>query len=92
MDPQEACTAVKLAVSIPQQAAEEAKDNPKLRDRLIEAYQGLFSGVANKIFRISEIWYGQDKAETKPERLSSPGLSTPRETSGSDEEALDGIY
>ena len=38
-------------VSIPRQAAEEAKENPKvaeLKDRLIEAYPHLFSGVANK--------------------------------------------
>ena len=51
MDPQEAYTAVKSVVSIPQQAAEEAKQNPKvaeLKDRLIEAYPRLFSGVANK--------------------------------------------
>ena len=51
VDPQETYTAVKLVVSIPWQAAEEAKENPKvaeLKDRLIEAYQRLFSGVANK--------------------------------------------
>ena len=48
VDPQEAYTAVK---SVPRQAAEEAKENPKvaeLKDRLIEAYPRLFSGVANK--------------------------------------------
>ena len=51
VDLQEAYTAVKSVVSIPQHAAEEAKDNPKvaeLKDRLIEAYPRLFSGVANK--------------------------------------------
>ena len=51
MDPQEAYTALKLVVSIPRQAAEEGKDNPKvaeLKDRLIEAYPRLLSGVANK--------------------------------------------
>ena len=51
LDPQEAYTAVKSVVSIPWQAAEEAKENPKvaeLKDRLIEAYPRLFSGVANK--------------------------------------------
>ena len=51
VDPQEAYTAVKLVFSIPRQAAEEAKENPKvaeLKDRLIEAYPRLFSGVANK--------------------------------------------
>ena len=51
VDPQEAYTAVKSVVSIPRQAAEEAKENPKvaeLKDRLIEAFQRLFSGVANK--------------------------------------------
>ena len=51
VDPQEAYTAVKLVVSIPRLAAEEAKENPKvpeLKDRLIEAYPRLSSGVANK--------------------------------------------
>ena len=51
VDPQEAHTAVKSVVSIPRQAAEEAKENPKvaeLRDRLIEAYPRLFRGAANK--------------------------------------------
>ena len=51
MDTQEAYTAVKSVVSIPWQAAEEAKENPKVakvRDRLIKAYPRLFSGVANK--------------------------------------------
>ena len=40
VNPQEAYTAVKSVVSIPRQAAEEAKENPKvaeLKDRLIEA-------------------------------------------------------
>ena len=51
VDPQEAYTAVKSVVSIPRQAAEVAKENPKvaeLKDRLIEAYPRQFSGVANK--------------------------------------------
>ena len=51
VDLQEAYTAVKLVVSILWQAAEEAKENPKvaeLKDRLFEAYPRLFSGVANK--------------------------------------------
>ena len=51
VDPQEAYTAVKSVVSIPRQAAEEAKENPKvpeLKDRLIETFPRLFSGVANK--------------------------------------------
>ena len=51
VDPQEAYTAVKSVVSIPRQAAEEAREKPKvaeLQDRLIEAYMRLFSGVANK--------------------------------------------
>ena len=51
VDQEEAYNAVKSVVSIPRQAAEEAKDNPKVaepRDRLIEAYERLFSGVANK--------------------------------------------
>ena len=51
MDPQEAYTAMKFVVSIPRQAAEGAKESPKvaeLKNRLIEAYLRLFSGVANK--------------------------------------------
>ena len=40
-DPEEAYTAVRLVVSIPKQAAEEAQENPKvaeLDERLINAY------------------------------------------------------
>ena len=51
VDPQEAYTTVKSVASIHRQAAEEAKENPKvaeLKDRLIEAYPRLFIGVANK--------------------------------------------
>ena len=51
MDPQDAYTAVRSVVSIPQQAAEEAKEKHKvaeLKDRLIEAYLPLFSAVANE--------------------------------------------
>ena len=50
-DPDKAYTAVRLVVSIPKQAAEEAQENPKvaeLKERLIKAYPRLFSGVANK--------------------------------------------
>ena len=50
-DPQEAYTAVRSVVSIQKQAAEEAQENPKvakLKERLINAYLRLFSGVANK--------------------------------------------
>ena len=50
-DPEEAYTAVRSVVSIPRQAAEEAQENPKvaeLKERLINAYPRLFSGVANK--------------------------------------------
>ena len=50
-DLEEAYTAVRLIVSIPKQAAEEAQDNPKvaeLKERLINAYPRLFSGVANR--------------------------------------------
>ena len=50
-DPAEAYTAVRSVVSIPKQAAEEAQENPKvdeLKERLINAYPRLFSGVANK--------------------------------------------
>ena len=50
-DPDEAYTAVRSVVSIPKQAAEEAQENPKvgeLKERLINAYPRLFSGVANK--------------------------------------------
>ena len=50
-DPEEAYTAVRSVVSIPKQAAEEAQENLKvaeLKEWLINAYQRLFSGVANK--------------------------------------------
>ena len=50
-DPEEAYTAVRSVVSIPKQAAEEAEERPKvaeLKERLINAYPRLFSGVANK--------------------------------------------
>ena len=50
-DPEEAYTAVRSVVSIPKQAAEEAQGNPKvaeLKERLINAYPRLFSGVAKK--------------------------------------------
>ena len=50
-DPKEAYTAVRSVVSIPKQAAEEAQENPKvaeLKERLINAYPRLFSGVTNK--------------------------------------------
>ena len=42
---------MRLVVSIPKQAAEEGQENPKvaeLKERLINAYPRLFSGVANK--------------------------------------------
>ena len=87
MDAEEACTVVKLVVSLPRQAAKEAKETPKpayLKDRLIEAYPWLLSGVANS----NPPDRGQDKAQS----LSRPGISTTRRTSGSDEAALDGIY
>ena len=50
-DPEEAYTAVRLVVLIPKQAAEEAQENLKvaeLKERLINAYPRLFSGVTNK--------------------------------------------
>ena len=50
-DPEEAYTAVRSVVWIPKQAAEDAQENPKvaeLKERLINAYPRLFSGVANK--------------------------------------------
>ena len=50
-DPEEAYTAVRLVVSIPKQAAEEAQKILKvaeLKERLINAYPRLFSGVANR--------------------------------------------
>ena len=58
VDPQEAYTAIKSVVSIPRQAAEEAKENPKvsiLKDRLIDACPWLFRGVANKNRKMSLI-------------------------------------
>ena len=68
MDPQEAYTAVKSVVSKPQQAAQEAKENPKvaeLKDRLIEAYPQLFSGVANEN-PPDRRKYGTPKIKLKP--------------------------
>ena len=50
-DLEEAYTAVRSVVSIPKQATEAAQENPKvaeLKERLIDAYPRLFSGVANK--------------------------------------------
>ena len=51
MDQPEAYTAFKLVVSIPGQAAKEAKENlkvPEFQDRPVKAYPQLLSGVANK--------------------------------------------
>ena len=50
-EPEEAYTAVRSVVSIPKQAAEEAQEKPKvaeLKERLINVYPRLFSGVATK--------------------------------------------
>ena len=50
-DLEEAYTAVRSVVSIPKHAAEEPEENPtvaELKERLINAYPRLFSGVANK--------------------------------------------
>ena len=50
-DPEDADTAVRSIVSMPKQAAEEAQENSKvaeLKERLINAYPRLFSGVTNK--------------------------------------------
>ena len=50
-DPEEAFTAVRSVVPIPKQAAEEAQENPKLaelKERLINVFPRLFSGVAKK--------------------------------------------
>ena len=51
MDTQGAYAALKSVVSIPRQAAEEAKEDPKvaeLKNRPIEAYSQLLSAGANK--------------------------------------------
>ena len=51
VDPQKAYAALKLVVSIPWQAAEEAKENQKvaeLKDTLFEVHPRPFTGVANK--------------------------------------------
>ena len=50
-NPEQAYTAVRSVVSIPKQAAEEAQENPKvaeLKQRLINTFPRLFSGVSNK--------------------------------------------
>ena len=68
VDPQEAYTAAKSVVSIPQQVAEEAKEIQKvaeLKDRLIEASPRLFSGAANKNPPECEK-FGTDKIKLKP--------------------------
>ena len=67
-DPEEAYTAVRLVVWIPKQATEEAQENPKvaeLKERLINAYPRLFSGVANK--NPPDRWrFGTGRIKLKP--------------------------
>ena len=96
LDPQEAYTAVKFVVLIPRQAADQAKENPKvaqLKERLIEAHPRLFSGVANKNSPdCGKFGTAKIKLKPKPKHLSSPDIPTPRRTSGSHEKALDGIF
>ena len=67
-DPKEAYTAVRSVVSIPKQAAEEAQENPKvaeLKERQINAYPRLFSGVANKNLPDPER-FGRARIKLKP--------------------------
>ena len=67
-DAQEAYTAERSVVSIPKQAAEEAQENPKvaeLKERLINAYPRLFSGVANKN-PVDRGRFGTAKIKLKP--------------------------
>ena len=50
-DPEEGYTAIRLVVTVPTAAAQEARENPRvdeLRERLVRDYPRLFSGVANK--------------------------------------------
>ena len=67
-DPEGAHTTVRSVVSIPKQAAEEAQENPKvaeLKERLINAYPRLFSGVANKN-PPDPGWFGTARIKLKP--------------------------
>ena len=50
-DPEESYTAIRSVVTVPTAAAQEARENPRvdeLRERLVNDYLRLFSGVANK--------------------------------------------
>ena len=73
VDPPQPHTAVKWVVSIPRQATQEAKENPKvaeLKDRLAEAYHELFSGVANKNAP-DRGKFGTAKIKLKPNLINS---------------------
>ena len=68
MDPQEAYTTVQSVLTVPKQAAEDAKENPKvisLGDRLVAAYPRLFSGIANKE-PLDRGRFGKAKIKLKP--------------------------
>ena len=95
-DPEEAYTAVRSVVSIPKQTAEEAQENPKdaeLKERLINAYPWLFSGVANKNppdrgrFGTARI-----KLKPKPKDLSSSGVPTSGRSGRGHEEVVGRVY
>ena len=67
-DLEEAYTTVRSVVSILKQAAEEAQENPKvaeLKERLINAFPRLFSGVTNKN-PPDRRWFGTARIKLKP--------------------------
>ena len=95
-NPEEAYTAVRSVVSIPKQAAEEAQENLKvaeLKERLINAYPRLFSGVANKNppdrgrFGTARI-----KLKQKPQDVSSSGVPTLGRSGQGHEEVVGRVY
>ena len=95
-DPEEAYTAVRSVVSIPKQVAEEAQENPKvaeLKERLINAYPRLFSGIANKNSPdCGQFWHSEDQAEAEPKDLSSSGVPTSGRSGRGHEEVVRRVY
>ena len=93
-DPEEAYTAVRSVVSIPKQAAEEAQENPKvteLKERLINAYLRLFSGVANRN-PPDRGRFGTGQAGAEPQDLSSSGVPTSGRSGRGHEEVVGRVY
>ena len=95
-DPEGAYTALRSVVSIPKQAAEEAQENPKvaeLKERLINAYPRLFSGVAHKnASDRGRVWRSEDQAEAEPQDLSSSGVPTSGRSGRGHEEVVGRVF